>query len=122
MEAISVNLLDNALKYTPAGGTVRLGVQATGSCCEIRVEDSGPGIPAEDLPHVFERFYRVDKARSRQTGQNGETAGSGAGLGLSIVQSLVEENGGTIEVESVVGQGTTFTVKLSTGDEFLGTP
>ena len=122
MEAIAVNLLDNALKYTPAGGTVRLGVQAAGSCCEIRVEDSGPGIPAEDLPHIFERFYRVDKARSRQTGQNGETAGSGAGLGLSIVQSLVEENGGTIEVESVVGQGTTFTVKLSIGDDLMGTP
>ena len=75
------------------------------------------GSRAEDLPHIFERFYRVDKARSRQSGPNGETAGSGAGLGLSIVQALVEENGGTIEVESVEGQGTTFTVQLSTGDE-----
>ena len=117
LEAIAVNLLDNALKYTPTGGTVRLAAQANGSRCQIRVEDSGPGIPPDDLPHIFERFYRVDKARSRQSGPNGETAGSGAGLGLSIVQALVEENGGTIEVESVEGQGTTFTVELSTGDE-----
>ncbi len=117
LEAIVVNLLDNALKYTPTGGKVRLAAQANGSHCQISVADSGPGIPTEDLPHIFERFYRVDKARSRQSGPSAATAGSGAGLGLSIAQALVEENGGTIEVESVVGQGTTFTVQLSIGDE-----
>ena len=116
-EAIVVNLLDNALKYTPTGGKVRLAAQANGSHCQISVADSGPGIPTEDLPHIFERFYRVDKARSRQSGPSAATAGSGAGLGLSIAQALVEENGGTIEMESVVGQGTTFTVQLSIGDE-----
>jgi len=108
VEAILVNLLDNAIKYTAAPGEVRLSVRVEAERCLIRVRDTGPGIPADDLPHIFERFYRADKARSRGTGVSG--VGSGAGLGLSIVKSLVEQNGGSIRVESVVGQGTVFEV------------
>ena len=74
----------------------------------MQVSDTGVGIPPESLAHVFERFYRVDKARSRKSG--------GSGLGLSIVRSIVERNGGTITVDSVVGQGTTFTVYFSAFD------
>lgn len=112
LEAIVVNLLDNALKYTPAGGTVKIEARAVESMLRLRVEDNGPGIPPEDLNHIFDRFYRVDKARSRQTYHAGEWAGSGAGLGLSIVRSLVEIYGGSIQVASVLGQGTSFTVLL----------
>lgn len=104
------NLLDNAIKYTPPGGEVILLVQMPANGVIIQVRDSGVGIPDEDLPHIFERFYRVDKARSRQTA--GLAAGSGAGLGLAIVKTLVALNHGTITVESTVGQGTTFTVQF----------
>ncbi len=109
IEAVLVNLLDNAVKYTPSGGRVSLSAQAQGRRCLIQVADSGPGIPPEDLPHVFERFYRVDKARSRSDAQPG---GSGAGLGLAIVKALLEQNGGQITVASQPGQGTVFTVGL----------
>ena len=113
IEAVLVNLLDNAVKYTPAGGQVSLSAEVHGQRCLIQVADSGPGIPAEDLPHVFERFYRVDKARSRSDAQPG---GSGAGLGLAIVKALLEQNGGQITVASQPGQGTTFTVELPVSD------
>ncbi len=102
------NLLDNAIKYTAAGGEVYLGVTATAQQLLIEIQDNGAGIPAEDLPHIFERFYRVDKARSRQSVGSG--AGSGAGLGLSIVKILVALNQGEINVESSPGKGTKFTV------------
>jgi two-component system, OmpR family, phosphate regulon sensor histidine kinase PhoR len=95
------NLLDNALKYTPKGSRIQLAarLQAKGEIL-ISLTDNGPGIPAEDLPHLFERFYRVDKGRSREKG--------GTGLGLSIVKHIVQLHGGRVWVESTQGQGTTF--------------
>lgn len=96
-------LLDNALGFTPPGGTIRLGSQVQAHEVVVHVIDSGTGIPAEDLPHVFERFYQV----SAQDG-----AGRGNGLGLSIAQGLVEAHGGKIDVSSQLGQGTTVKVRL----------
>ncbi len=98
------NLIDNALKYTPQGGTVALELEAAAPWVEVRIRDEGVGIPQENLPHVFERFYRVDKSRSRHTG--------GSGLGLSITQKIVERHGGCIGIQSVPGHGTTVTVTL----------
>src|SRR5262249_29109580 len=94
------NLLDNAIKYTPAGGQITVGAHPAGSAIEFFVRDTGIGIPEEGLPRLFERFYRVDKARSRELG--------GTGLGLSIVKHLVAAHNGNIRVESAVGQGSTF--------------
>ncbi|WP_435019509.1 sensor histidine kinase [Tundrisphaera sp. TA3] len=98
------NLLDNAIKYTPEGGRIRLRCRADGSVFTLDVVDSGIGIPRDDLPRVFERFYRVDKARSRELG--------GTGLGLSIVKHLVQSIGGQVEVASRLGEGSRFTVHL----------
>ena len=98
------NLVSNALRYTPPGGTVTLSAQATETGVRLSVADTGPGIPPEDLPHIFDRFYRGDTARDRASG--------GSGLGLPIARALVEAHGGTIEVESEVGQGTRFTVHV----------
>src|SRR5205823_3574329 len=98
------NLIDNALKYTPPGG--RIGVRwraENGEVC-LEVEDTGIGIPEQDLPRIFERFYRVDKARSRELG--------GTGLGLSIVKHLVYGLHGSVHATSRLGQGTTFCVRL----------
>lgn len=98
------NLLNNAFNYTPAAGKVQFRLFAQPNRVIIQVEDNGSGIPAADLPHIFERFYRVDAARSRQTG--------GFGLGLSIVQQIITAHGGQVTVKSTVGQGTTFQVEL----------
>jgi len=98
------NLLTNALTHTPSGGKVIIAARAKQSEVEVSVSDTGEGIPPEDLPYIFERFYRADKSRSRVTG--------GTGLGLSIARQLVEAHGGRIEVESEVGQGTVFTFTL----------
>jgi two-component system phosphate regulon sensor histidine kinase PhoR len=98
------NLVDNAIKYTPDAGRVTVRWQATPQQVTLEVEDTGIGIPEPDQPRVFERFYRVDKARSREMG--------GTGLGLSIVKHLVQAMGGTVGVESEVGRGTTFRVSL----------
>lgn len=105
-----MNLIDNALKYSRPGDTVQVTAAVQAEQAQVTIRDSGPGIPAEHLPHLFERFYRVDKARSRQA-TNGHS-GSGAGLGLSIAQWLAQIHGGQIEVSSQVGRGTTFTVWL----------
>jgi len=107
LRQMAANLLVNAIRYTPPGGsiTVRLHQQEAGGVALV-VEDTGIGIPAEDLPRIFDRFYRVDKARSRQEG--------GSGLGLSIVKWIVDAHQGTIEVTSEPGIGTTFTVVLPT--------
>ena len=98
------NLVDNAIKYTPAGGRVTVRWEATPRQVCLEVADTGIGIPERDLPRVFERFYRVDRARSRELG--------GTGLGLSIVKHLAQAMGGTVLVTSEVGQGTTFRVSL----------
>ena len=98
------NLLDNALRYTPAKGTVCVRLDATESRAMLQVADTGEGIPARELSRVFERFYRVDKARARQTG--------GTGLGLAIVRHVAEAHGGTVRVDSELGHGSTFTVTL----------
>lgn len=99
-----VNLLDNACKYSPAGGQVQLRLFTQSHWAVIEVIDNGIGIPEADLPHIFERFYRVDKKRSRKTG--------GYGLGLSIVQQIVSAHGGHISVKSVVEKGSTFQIIL----------
>lgn len=100
------NLLDNALRHTPAGGAVEVRVEpgTRPDNVHVAVRDSGPGIPAEHLPHVFERFYRVDPARARAEG--------GSGIGLAVVKQLVEAHGGTVTAESRPGQGTTFRLTL----------
>ena len=115
LEAILLNLLDNAVKYTPAPGTIELTARADTKQCVLRVRDSGTGIAAEELPFIFERFYRVDKARTRAAAGLG--VGSGAGLGLSIVQEMVKQNGGLIHVASVVGQGTVFEIEFPVMDD-----
>jgi len=99
-----LNLLDNAVKYTPAGGNVTAVVSRRGCGVEVAVMDTGSGIPPEHLPHIFERFYRVDKARSRSEG--------GVGLGLAIAEHIAELHGGSIRVASELGKGTIFTVSL----------
>lgn len=106
------NLVDNAIKYTPEGGSVTLDFKSAGSCIEIAVRDTGMGIPAEDLPRLFERFYRVDKARSRELG--------GTGLGLAIVKHLVRAHNGTIRVESQPGKGSSFIFTLPADDGAAG--
>ena len=106
------NLLDNAIKFTPAGGRIAVGARPAGRYIELYVRDTGIGIPAEDLPRLFERFYRVDKARSRELG--------GTGLGLSIVKHLVAALDGTTRVESAVGQGSTFFFTLPVNEAEAG--
>ncbi|WP_299025126.1 HAMP domain-containing sensor histidine kinase [uncultured Thermanaerothrix sp.] len=105
LKQVLLNLVGNAIKYTPPGGEICLGLRREGNEARIRVSDSGPGIPEEDLPHIFERFYRG-------RGQEGENAPFGYGLGLAIAQRIVQSHGGWIEVESRLGQGTTFIVRL----------
>lgn len=100
LRQVLTNLVTNAFRYTPADGTVRLSAEGG----RIFVSDTGSGISAEDLPHVFDRFWRADRSRTRDTG--------GSGLGLAIVHALVSAHGGTIEVESELGRGTTFTITL----------
>lgn len=102
---VAAILLDNAVKYTPAGGGVAVTVGAGDGCATLAVADTGPGIPGEHLPRIFNRFYRVDEARSV----------GGAGLGLSIARQIAERHGGAITVASVVGVGSTFTVTLPLG-------
>lgn len=104
LQQIVVNLIDNAIKYTLEGGTVQVCVKAEGTTAILEIEDNGIGIPARAIPHVFERFFRVDKARSRASG--------GAGLGLSIVKAICAAHGGDVQVSSEEGRGTCFRVSL----------
>ncbi len=104
LKQVVVNLLDNAIKYTPAGGTIQLAVNSNNGHAVLEVADNGAGIPAEALPKIFERFFRVDKARSREQG--------GAGLGLSIVKSICTAHHGQVEAASTPGQGSRFRVHL----------
>ena len=103
MQQVIFNLVDNAIKYGRHGGTVRVETpeyEAGQEMVEVAITDDGPGIPAESLDKIFERFFRVDKARSRDAG--------GTGLGLSIVKHIIQSHGGRVRVESQVDRGTTF--------------
>jgi two-component system sensor histidine kinase ResE len=102
---VFTNLVDNALRHTPAGGQVSLQAQATQTELEIRVADTGSGIPADAIPHIFERFYQVDQSRPGGVRH-------GAGLGLAIVHEILAAHGGRITVHSREGLGTTFAVYL----------
>ena len=104
LKQLALNLVDNAIRYTQAGGTVTIDLVREGGEAILRVHDTGPGIPAEHLPRIFERFYRVDTLRSRSAG--------GTGLGLAICRWVAEAHAGRIAVESIVGVGSTFTVLL----------
>ncbi|EOD66652.1 sensor histidine kinase, partial [Amycolatopsis vancoresmycina] len=98
------NLVTNAVRHTPPGGRVTIRTSSTVDTVTLAVADTGTGIAAADLPHVFDRFWRAEKSRSRQTG--------GSGLGLAIVRHLVQAHGGTVTAESEVDTGSTFTVRL----------
>jgi two-component system sensor histidine kinase SenX3 len=104
LTSMFTNLVENAIKYTPPGGVVEVTGDSGPEEVSVEISDTGIGIPEEKLSRIFERFYRVDKARSKATG--------GTGLGLSIVKHVVENHGGRVNVESAPGQGTTFTVRL----------
>jgi len=104
LEQVVVNLLENAIKYTPAGGSVRLFAEDDGDFVKVSVADTGIGIPFRDLPRIFERFYRVDEARTREQG--------GTGLGLAIVKHIVQLHGGSVSVTSRSGQGSLFSFTL----------
>jgi len=104
LEQVVVNLLDNAIKYTPAGGTVGVGATRSGEWVRVEIRDTGIGIPADDIPRIFERFYRVDKARSRELG--------GTGLGLAIVKHIMQGHNGRLQVESTPGKGSVFSFSV----------
>jgi len=111
---IIYNLTENGLKYTPDGGEVTVSLTTEGRTAILAVKDNGVGIPKEDQGHIFERFYRVDKARSRETG--------GTGLGLSIVRQLVTLHKGAISVDSAPGKGSTFIVRLPMDGKEVSAP
>jgi len=106
LKQVIVNLVGNAINYTSPGGEVVVGLGKTAEMAQLTVTDTGAGISPEDLPHIFERFYRSEKSRTRQR------AGKGYGLGLSIAYWIVRNHGGRIEVTSSVGKGSTFCVWL----------
>ena len=105
LSRLLINLLSNALQHSPAGGTVLVGLQRCGREIQLSVQDNGPGIPAEEQRRIFERFHRLDPARSRQQG--------GTGLGLAIAQAIARRHGGVISLHSAPGQGATFALRLS---------
>jgi two-component system phosphate regulon sensor histidine kinase PhoR len=104
LEQVVVNLLENAIKYTPEGGSVRLFYEEIGQCIKVSIADTGIGIPFKDLPRIFERFYRVDEARTREQG--------GTGLGLAIVKHIIQLHGGAVSVTSEPGKGSIFSFTL----------
>jgi len=104
LDRVFLNLLDNALKYTPSAGTIEVRLTIDAGQAVVTVADTGEGIASDDLPHIFDRFYRGDPSRSRRAG--------GAGLGLAIARGIVQQHGGSIEATSTRGQGSTFTVQL----------
>ena len=105
LKQVLINLISNAIQYTPKDGNVYLSLAKADKKARVIIRDTGPGIPAEDLPHIFERFYRTEKSRTR-------SKTSGFGLGLSIVYWIVHNHSGTIDVDSAAGEGTTFTIIL----------
>jgi two-component system phosphate regulon sensor histidine kinase PhoR len=104
LEQAVANLLDNAIKYSDPGTSVEVGAEQSGATITIHVRDCGPGIGPEHLPRIFERFYRVDKARSREVG--------GTGLGLAIVKHIAQAHGGSVSVESTPGEGSLFALHI----------
>ena len=104
LQEILYNLLDNAVKYSHAGGQIRVNADRESGFVKVSVSDDGVGIPSDDLPRIFERFYRADKARSRALG--------GTGLGLSIVKHIAQLHGGDVAAQSTLGKGTTVSVSL----------
>ena len=125
LEQLLIILLDNAVKYTPAGGTVTVSLRAEDGWAVLQVRDTGIGIHPDDLPHIFERFYRADTARSRDAGAGQAATAPGAvpgtGLGLAIARQIVDEAGGTIAAERAPGQGALFTVRLPAATRALPT-
>lgn len=111
LKQVLVNLVGNAINYTPSGGVVTIGLGKVDNKSRLTIHDTGPGIPSEDLPHVFERFYRGEKSRTRSRD------GKGFGLGLSIAYWIVRNHGGSIEVKSTEGKGTTFCVWLPLAED-----
>jgi signal transduction histidine kinase len=105
-ERAVANLVDNALKFCPAGATITLGAVAAGDEVQVTVSDTGPGIPAADLPHLFDRFYQSRQSVAPATGEGGK------GLGLAIVKRIVELHGGRVDVDSLPGTGTTVRLTL----------
>ena len=104
IDQLLTNLVDNAIKYTGEGGKVTVHLKSVGQMASIEVEDSGIGISPEETARIFERFYRVDRARSRDVG--------GTGLGLAIVKHIAQAHNGTVSVHSQLGKGTIFTVQI----------
>ncbi|MBI5587772.1 MAG: PAS domain-containing sensor histidine kinase [Deltaproteobacteria bacterium] len=104
LEQVVVNLLDNAIKYTPSGGKVSVSAFISDGWVKVDIRDTGIGIPSDDIPRIFERFYRVDKARSRDLG--------GTGLGLAIVKHIIQVHNGRLQVESTPGKGSTFSFSI----------
>ena len=105
LEQVAANLIDNAVKYAPAGGRVTVQVQTEGPDALLIVSDNGPGIPPDELPKIWDRLFRGDRSRTER----------GLGLGLSLVKAIVEAHGGRVEASSAVGQGSRFTVRLPLG-------
>ena len=103
LEKVAANLLDNAVKYTPAGGRVEVSASREGDRAVLRVSDTGMGIPADEQPRIWDRLFRGDQSRAER----------GLGLGLSLVKAVVEAHGGAVSVESQLGHGSTFTVSLN---------
>ena len=106
IQRVVLNILTNAIKYTPENGNIKVYVGFIYNDAYIKIIDDGIGIPKEDLDKIYERFYRVDKARTREMG--------GTGLGLSIAKEILDKNGGSIDIKSVVGQGTEVVIKIPT--------
>jgi signal transduction histidine kinase len=114
IKQVLLNLVDNAITHTPPGGQVELSLTVMDGEARLAVRDSGPGIAPEEVERIFERFYRLDRARARRTG--------GAGLGLAIARWIVEAHGGRIGVETKLGQGSTFIVALPISNQTLTVP
>ena len=109
IERVILNILSNSIKYTQNGGEIKIYVGFVYNDAYIKIFDNGIGIPEDDLSRIFERFYRVDKARTREMG--------GTGLGLSIAKEILDKNGGSIDIKSVVGQGTEVVIRIPTKEE-----
>jgi two-component system phosphate regulon sensor histidine kinase PhoR len=116
LRQVLINLVDNAIKFTPEGGRVRIDARRAPAGVELCITDTGMGIPSRDLPRLTERFFRVDKARSRELG--------GTGLGLAIVKHIVQGHGGRLAIDSELGHGTTVRVTLpaAAGDAAVNSP